>query len=266
MAIVLHSGDTQQVSSASSFEVLVGEPSRQLLVMSGIAIPAFWTNHDEEVNRTEIVVHLGVFVARLEHATAHVGLASIANDETNFLFALDNARVELDPRSGELLLKVDAALLGEETWLHRFGYQIVAHVHRVAARISGTIRLPRDILDIEGWSTPDVASLFVISANRIEQLPPSGSGMQFVTEKLIPVAHGHIERVRTDDGDAYVDYAIDSCPFNVPLRVEVELVGRLDLPSVGVGQTAGPRPVVLSASQPSATGVDFGVGRFRGPN
>ena len=264
MAIVLHTSDPRQVSSPSVFEVLVGEPARQLVILSGIAIPEFWTNHDEEVNRTEIVVHLGVFVAGLDRATAHVGLASIANDETNFLFALDNARVDVDG-NGELLLHVDAALLGEETLIHRFGYQVVAHVHRVRARISGTIRVPKDILDIDGWSTNDVASLFEITANRVEQVPPSGSGMQFATERLIPVAYGHVVQVRTTRSDAFVDYAIDGCPFNVPLRVEVKLVGRLALPAVGVGQTAGPRPVLLSGSQPDAAGVDFGVGRFQGP-
>jgi hypothetical protein len=264
LPIILSALDPKQVASPSSFDVLIGEPARQLIILSGIAIPEFWTNHDEEVSRDEIVVKLGVFVARLERATAHVGLASIANDETNFLFALDTATVEAEPGTGELTLRVNAAILGEETLIHRFGYQIVAHAHRVFAQISGTIRLPREILDIEGWGAPDIASLFEITANRIEHVPTAPG--QFAFDKLVAVAAGRTGVVRGTRTDAFIDYTIDGCPLNLPLIVEVRLVGRLALTGVAVGQTAGPRPVLLTNLKPDATGVDFGVGRLRGPN
>ena len=257
MTIHLSVLDPKQVSSPSSFEVQIGEPAQRLMIFSGIAIPEFWTNHDEEVNTTDIVVHLNAFVSSLDRAVSHVGLASIANDETNFLFALDQSKVELDP-SGELLLHVWASLLGEETLIHRFGYQVVAHVHPVAARISGTIQIPRDILDIEEFDDADVAGLFTISANRTERVP-SGP---FVFDKLIPLAWGVTGSRRTSQQANFVDYAIDACPFNAALTVDVTLEGRLRISSVVVGQVAGPRPVVLTTSQPDATGVDFSVGRL----
>jgi hypothetical protein len=257
MTIHLSVLDPKQVSSPSSFEVHIGEPARRLMVFSGIAIPEFWTNHDEEVNTTDIVVHLNSFVSSLDQAVSHVGLASIANDETNFLFALDESNVELDA-SGELLLHVWASILGEETLIHRFGYQVVAHVHPVAARISGTIQVPKDILDIKGWDDAAVAGLFTITANRIEQVTTG----PFLFDKLIPVAWGATGALRTSPKANFVDYTIDACPFNMPLTVEVVLEGRLHISGVAVGQVAGPRPVVLTTSQPDATGVDFSVGRL----
>ena len=257
MAIHLSVLDPKQVSSPSSIEVLLGPKSQRLMIFSGIAIPEFWTNHDEEMSTTEIVVHLNAFVASLDRAVSHVGLASIANDETNFVFALDASKVELD-EAGELILKVTASLLGEETYIHRFGYQVVAHVHPVAARISGTIQVPKDILDIEGWDAPAASGLFAISANRIEKIVTG----PFLDEKLIPVAFGTTVAVRTAPTANFVDYVIDGCPFNIPLIVDVKLQNELHLSGVVVGQVAGPRPVILTTVQPDASGVDFSVGRL----
>lgn len=68
-------------------------------------------------------MRLGVHVARLEpDSVTNIGLASIENDETNFLLAVDSGVPEIEQPSGELLLRVQAAILGEETDLHRFSY------------------------------------------------------------------------------------------------------------------------------------------------
>jgi hypothetical protein len=255
--ITLSALDPKQVSSASSFEVLVGEPGQRLLILSGIAIPEFWTNHDEELHQDEIEVKLGVYVASLDEAVAHVGLASIENAETNFVFNLGTARVEVDG-DGQLVLRVWAAILGEETLIHRFGYQVVAHVHKVAARISGTILVPKEILDMQSLSEAEVAGSFDITANRIEKIT-SGP---FLDEKLIPVGWGATGDVRDDEANCYVDYAIDACPFNISLKVQVKLQGRLTISGIAVGQVAGPDPVILTTAQPDASGVDFSVGRL----
>jgi hypothetical protein len=260
MAIVLSALDPKQVASASQFEALVGEPAQRLLIMSGIAIPEFWTNHDEEESRQEVIVRLGVFVAILDRAVVEVGLASVENDETTFRFAVDEARVELEPGSGELILRVNAAVLGEETYLHRFGYQIVAHVRRARAQISGVIGVPVDVLDLGRLTPQDVPAAFEISANRVERGGVPGG---FAFDKLIPVAFGATGAVRRgSEGMGFVDYVIDNCPFATPLTVEVKLAGRFWPGSVGVGQVAGPRPVTLTGAAPDASGVDFAVGRF----
>ncbi len=258
MAISLSALDPSQVASASQFEVLVGDPAQRLLIMSGIAVPEFWTNHDEEPNQADIVVRLGVHVAALERAVVNVALASIENDETNFAFAVNSGGVELD--GGELVLKVGAVILGEETYLHRFSYQIVAHVRRARAQISGVIAVPADVLDVRELSPADLGAAFEISANRTERGGVPGG---FAFDKLIPVAWGAVGAVRPGPAHThFVEYTIDNCPFAVPLTVEVKPVGTRWRGAVGAGQVAGPRPVTLTGSAPDASGIDFSVGRF----
>jgi hypothetical protein len=260
--ITLSATDDEQVASATRMEVLLGEPAKRLLIFSGVAIPDFWTNHDEEVRTDEIVVKLGDHVAVLDEAVAHVGLASITNDETAFLFNLAQAVVELEEGSGELMLRVPAGILGEETRLNRFGYQVVVHVTRVTARISGTIRVPRGILDISGFGPNEVDALFDITANRTER---TGGPGEFVNEKLVPVRSGVEGEVRDAEDAHFVDYVIDACPFNVPLVVDVRLTGRLDNPELAASQSAGERPVLLTSKSPEANGIDFDITRFKGP-
>lgn len=260
MAITLSALDPKQVASATSFEVLLGEPAVRLLILSGIAVPEFWTNHDEETNQQEILVRLGVHVAQLDNAVTNLGLASIENDETNFLFAVDSGVLELEQPSGELVLRVQAAILGEETYLHRFSYQIVAHVRRARAQISGVIGVPADIRDVQGLSPADLNAAFEITANRVERVSPPGG---FAFDKLIPMQVGQAHRVRRGtNGMQFVEYSIDNCPFATPLVVEVKTTGPNWPGSIGVGQVAGPRPVTLTGLAPDASGVDFSVGRF----
>lgn len=260
MTIVLSALDPKQVASATQFEVLLGEPAQRLLIMSGIAVPEFWTNHDEETNQQEIIVRLGVHVAQLDKAVTNLGLASIENDETNFLFAVDSGQLELEQSSGELILRVAAAILGEETYLHRFSYQIVAHVRRARAQISGVIGVPADIRDVKGLTPADLAAALEITANRVE---PGGVPGGLAFDKLIPVAIGAAGAVRRRrDGMQFVEYAIDNCPFATPLIVEVKLAGAGWVDSLGVGQVAGARPVTLTGIAPDANGVDFSVGRL----
>jgi hypothetical protein len=261
MAIVLSALDPKQVASATQFEVLLGEPAQRLLIMSGIAVPEFWTNHDEETNQQEILVRLGVHVAQLDKAVTNLGLASIENDETNFLFAIDSGQLELEAATGELVLRVVAAILGEETWLHRFSYQIVAHVRRARAQVSGVIGVPKDIRDLAELPPAALAAAFQITANRVERGGVPGG---FAFDKLIPVAVGAPGAVRRgNDNMQFVEYTIDNCPFATPLIVDVKLVGGGWSGSVGVGQVAGPRPLTLTGVAPDATGVDFSVGRFQ---
>jgi len=261
MAIILSASDPNQVASATSFEALVGEPAERLLVMSGIAIPEFWTNHDEEPRADEIIVRLGVHVASLDDSTVHVGLCGISNDETNFTFSLNTAVLKVEPGTGELLLSVGAVILGEKTLIHRFGYQVVAKVRKVAARIEGVIAVPVDILDVSRLSPAELAVQFKITASRIErQAPPPGG---FAWDRLIPVKFGKVDDTASArEGVSFVAYTIDGCPFFTPLQVDVEPVGRLATLGVGVAQVAGPRPVTLTNLAPDASGVDFAVARF----
>jgi hypothetical protein len=228
------------------------------MIFSGIAIPEWRVNDDDKVYNGEFIVKLGVNVSALLKAVSHVGLASISNDETGFTFATDAGKLEMEPGTGELQLRVQGGLRGEKTYLHRFSYQIVAHVLKVAARISGTIKVPRAVLDFTQLQPVEIAGQFIIAANRVDVTIPDG-GFQF--ETLVPLAFGETGAMRSNAEDCFVDYAIDGCPFNVPLRVLVDAPtgSRLHAQQAVCSQVAGPRPVLLTNLAPDANGVDFVV-------
>lgn len=260
--VVLHANNPNEVASASSFEVLLGDPAVRLMIFSGIAQPELRVNDDDKIYPDEVLVKLGVNVSLLIKAVSHIGLAAISNDETAFTFATNVGAVEVEGGTGELQLRVQTALRGEKTYLHRFGYQIVAHVPKVSARIAGTIRVPRSILDFMALQPVEVPAQFAISANTVEVVPPSASGgPSFQFERVTPVAWGETGEVRNTDADCFIDYTIDGCPFNVPLRVVADVASgsRLHQQSAVSTQVAGPRPVLLTNTTPEVDGVDFAV-------
>jgi hypothetical protein len=117
--------DPSQVASATILDADLGVGNRHLLVMSGVAI-YMWRIHTDEIARGEVRVKPGVYARDLERASPFVGLASIANDESEFVFATDYPRVDLNPDTGELSLYVQTALQGEWSGFNRFAYQVVA--------------------------------------------------------------------------------------------------------------------------------------------
>jgi hypothetical protein len=256
--IVMHVSDPQQVASASSFEVLLGDPAVRLMIFSGIAIPERHVNDDDHTYPDTLIVKLGVSVSEVVTAVSHIGLASIANAETAFTFATDSGTVEIDPSTSELQLRVESSLRGEESYLHRFGYQVVAHVKKVSARIAGTITVPRSILDLTTLQPVEIAAQFAISANTVT-LVSDPNGIFANWERLTPVAWGQVGETRSDDDECFVDYTIDGCPFNTPLTVNADVASGSQLQSHSAisTQTAGPRPVLLTNTNPEVDGVDF---------
>ena len=258
--ITLHASNPAEVATASFFESFVGDPAKRLLIFSGIAIPSIKVNHDEDIYPHEVIVRLGQFATVLHASVSHVALASVSNDESAFVFAVDSGKLELEA-SGELILRVNTATMGEKTGLHRFSYQIVAHVSAVAARISGTIRVPRAIRDICPEWTRDpqgVMGLFIPTANRRDE---DRSGM-FVVEKFVPLANGVVTGTRRAKEDCFIDYVIDNCPFNVPLHVHVDLASWFPSPPCVCGPVSPPAIVTLTTAAPEASGVDFYVSRM----
>jgi hypothetical protein len=106
---------------------------QQVDLYSGIALPEFAV--DDDVVREEIIVRLPGPIGEGFQATTALNLASISNTGSDFLFATDAAWVELDPPTGDLLLHVQLAAGGDESWLHRFGY----HVNVLSAPVEATI-------------------------------------------------------------------------------------------------------------------------------
>ena len=256
--ITLTKNTPGQLVSASSFDVLIGEPNRRLIIFSGIACPEIHVNDDENVYQDEVLVKLGVTVSVVHTSVIQVGLASISNGESTFAVAVDTGKLEIDLATSELQLRVNTGVLGEKTALSRFSYQIVTDVSKVAARITGQIRVPRNILDVAKYSQPELNSIFRISANRVEQvIPDPGGSPSFAFEKIIPVAAGSPGHIKSNKEDVFVEYTIDGCPFNIPLRVLVDTGGLLSAKAAFCGQVAGSRPVVLTNVEPEASGVDF---------
>jgi hypothetical protein len=156
-------------------------------------------------------------------------------------------------------LRVQAAVLGDDTALHRFSYQIVAKVTRVASQIAGSIRVPRNLLDLANKTHSEVEATFRVTAYRIE-IPPSVPKPTFVPENLIRVAPGQLGAVTAAGEESFVSYTIDGCPFNTPLRVQIEVSGNLQ--GLAALQVTGPRDIHLTSIVPAVGGIDFAVVRL----
>lgn len=263
---VLHAGDSSQVPSSSSFEVLLGDPTLTLIILSGVASPELNVDDDSNIYRDQVFVKFGINVSAIQTAVTQVGLASISNGESSFVFAADSGRLEVDPATGELQLVVQTAISGEDTGLSRFSYQVVANITKVGSRIAGTIRVPRTVrdlshlVDLEFSPSPaflasELMALFRVTANRIEPIPAGPGG--FATEKLIPIATGKFVSVKCGPEECFISYVIDGCPFNIPLKVECEVTSALH--GLTAAQVAGPRPVTLTNLVLAVSGVDFSI-------
>jgi hypothetical protein len=258
---VLDARDPQQVASATVLDADLGVGNRHLLVMSGIAIYG-WTIDTDETAHGEARVLLGVYARELEQATPFVGLASISNDETAFVFATDSARVDLNPETGELSLYLRTAVMGEWSGFNRFAYQVVATVVRVGSSISGTITWPKTLMKPPSNDPATVAPHLTVVANRHELTPPSG--LFGPMDKLTPLVPGAILSVSVGRSECQATYRIDNPPMAMPLKVTLG-VGSGFAPvaagTVVAGQTSGPDVFTLSPFSPSET-IDFAIGQI----
>jgi hypothetical protein len=257
---ILDVRDPNQVVSVSQIDADLGVANRRLLVLSGIALTD-WKLDSDELHRGETQVRLGVYASNLEQWSAFVGLAHISNDETSFVFATDTARVELDPNTGELLLFVNTALLGEWSYLGRISYQVVVTVVRVAPHIAGTITWPKTLFTPPSRDVSTVAGSLTVLANRYERISPPGL---FPYDKLTPVMPGQIVRLDISRTDFVAYYRIDNPPMAVDLQVTVNATGpafQVPAPAaIAVGQVAGPHVFKLTGGAPFADGIDFAIG------
>src|SRR5882672_1098958 len=155
--------DANQVASVSVVDADLGVGGRRLLVLSGIAITD-WKLDSDELHAGENQVRLAVYARNLEQWSAFVGLASIGNDETEFVFAADSARVGLDPYTGELILYFNTAILGEWSYLGRVSYQVVATVVRVTPHIPGRITWEKELFTPPSRDISTVAGELVVLA------------------------------------------------------------------------------------------------------
>jgi len=261
MEQVLHANDSNQVASATFLDADLGVGNRHLLVMSGIAI-YMWTIDTDELTHGEVRVMLGVYARELEHASPFVGLASIANDESEFVFATDYARLDLDPDTGELSLYVRTALQGEWSGFNRFAYQVVATIVRTGTFVQGTISWPTSLMRPQSNDPSTVASHLEVRANHHEMT--SGDGIFGPMEKLTPVTPGAIQSLTLGNDRCEARYRIDNPPMALPLKVTAN-VGPGFAPGAGgtilAGRVSGPDVFTLSPFRTSET-VDFAISQI----
>lgn len=260
--------NVNQVSGHSVIDADLGIGGRRLMVLSGIAIPS-WTVDSDELHQTDCRVNLRVQAGNVESASIYVGLASIRNDDTSWVFASDVARWEVNG-AGELILIVHLALLGEPSSLYRFSYQVVLTTRVVTTEISGKIRWkpgvfapPESALTASG-----IGPLLRVSLNErtVTRIAGSSTSFGFENETLRPIGAGEIVNVLLAEGEYSADYRISGCPKGIELKVTVDPVG---FPPgkiyVTFPEQNGGDVVKLSVADPSRTNVDFRVDIHRGP-
>jgi hypothetical protein len=222
-------------------DVRVGDPSVHWLIFAGIAVPE-WELNDDHIQRSDVLIDLGVDVTQVLDYTATAGLATIANVDSDFIFGTD--KITLEQRGRRLFLRVALALVGESV-LHRFGFQ--AHVKAVIDEplIAGTIRWKKGI---EEHSRDE--RLFSVTANLAEWQPGS------LGPNLIPIQDAQVTvDAPVLNQDTYeVPYSIRNLPIETPIYVQVNIVSDA-FTVVGNGQ------LFVSAVTPS----DLPIANVAGP-
>lgn len=228
-------------------------PGTKGVVISGIAVPDWHINDDGHTYRQQYTIDLGYPAIEVTYATASVGLASIYNGGSAFLFATDDYTVGIDPNTQNMTLTVDLACLGAPSNLSRIAYQVVATIVTKQTGISGTITFPHGLFGSAPNTPAGLKSLFVISADMYVQDPGSGG---FGSGHLVLVQYGAITSVTTQGNNVVASYNIPSPPFNLNLQVSVAMTPQRP-PYTGFSQTAGPSQITVTVQNPNVAGVNF---------
>jgi hypothetical protein len=193
------------------------------------------------VRRFEVGVVLALDV-RLEHRVSE------------FVFAADLARVDLDENTGEIRLWIHTALQGEESHFQWIAYQVVATYVRVGTSIEGTIRWPTSLMSPASHFPSAVEPHFKIFANHREM--SAGTSELQPWEVLTPVVQGHVERLSVASGECTAHYRIENPPMAMPLKVTVTVDSAFASRTVVAERSTGPEIFTLSPMHPSEV-VDF---------
>lgn len=254
--INLDSNNPQQVVSKSELEIDLA-PNEKMYVLSGIALPEWVLTDDGHDYVQDVYVNLRKAVKDVEQSTLTVGLSSIENSHSSYLFAADEAELQQDPVTQELILHVKCVARGDVNKFHRFSYQVVVRVTTQVTGISGRIFWPVSLFNGSGFADVDAAQSFQVTANIITDIPAGGWGFgQTITTQ---VAAGATGAVRVLPDIVEVPYQIVGAPYGSPLTVLVKVTKPFPVPSAVAQQTAGPAPVTITPAAPGIAGVDFEV-------
>jgi hypothetical protein len=254
-----HAANQNEVGSVNTITADIAG-GRQLIVTSGIVLRD-WVIRDGNMQTESLQVFLNVTARNLEQVSAFVGLASIANEDTEFTFATDSAVVTIEPNTGELILHVNTALLGDSA-LNRISYQVVATVVSIDSSITGSITWSPSLYVPNPQQASTVAPEIPIFADKYELIPGTAGSLTIVgadQERLTPQTQGEIESFDFDGKTCVARYRIVNPPKAMPLKVVVT-------PSTAFGggakvqanRISGPEVLTLTLSQPDVQ-VDFEI-------
>ncbi len=259
----LDASNPTQVTGQSVLRADLGVGGRHLLVVSGTALAEYRIDSDE-THRTECRVLLRVPAGTIEQSTVHTGLASIANDDTEWVFATDESRVEVDA-AGDLVLVTNLAVMGEPSGLHRFSYQVVATTRVVVAEISGVAAWPTAWFRPANTDPSALAGRVTVVANE-RTVTPLGGPFGGTEEHLVPVTPGQVYAVSIGERECTASYRISEPPRGRELKVVVTAHG-FDAPDYVSFNPVTPNGDIhtLTTAQPVRGNVDFRADAFVGP-
>jgi hypothetical protein len=240
------------IPSAPFLEFDTLTPGTKGVIFSGIAVPEWHINDDGKIYREPYTIDLGYPALNVTDATAAVGLASIYNGGSAFLFASDSWTIQIDPNSQHLTLTVNLSCLGAPSNLSRIAYQVVATIVIPETGISGTITFPQGLFGAAPLTPAGLKSLLVISANTFI----SGGGGGFGSGQTYLVQYGAITSVTTQGSNVIASYNMASPPFNLPLSIQVNPANAFP-PNDAIVQIAGPSPITITLQAPAVNGVNF---------
>lgn len=248
------------VASPSSLTVYVGDPPRQLQIFSGVAVVE-WKS-EEDLDREDVLVRLGATTTETFSWTAHAGLASISNEDSDFVFALDAVSVEVDAVDRVLRLRVPIAVQGEPAVLHRFSYTVHVLSDPIVAKITGHISWARSWGDPTFAVTRNRAAMFRVSVGHTQSVPGPAGG--FAQTKFVEQVAGFSTPPIASEDRWIAAYEVDNVPLGRLWEVRPALLaGALNGPPhpflTNPGFQPFPQRVQLSKAQPSASGVDFSM-------
>ncbi|MFM9707849.1 hypothetical protein [Streptomyces galilaeus] len=244
----------QHVVGHSVLKADLGVGGRSLIVISGIALPE-WRIDSDETHRLDCRLMLREPAGMIEQSAVHVGLASIGNGDSEWVFATDQARLAVEAE--ELVLIINLAVMGEPSSLNRFSYQIVLTHRMVVSEITGTISWPTAWLRPTAPTPAGVSGVFSLRANELTTTPASGP-LGGTVEHLLPLTPGEIVSVVIGEETCLATYRIAEPPLGRNLKVTVAA----RKPN-GAGETmldpvaANGDLMTLSVAQPTRTNVDF---------
>jgi hypothetical protein len=240
----------QQVASSRSIQVRLGNPPAHLVILTGIAIPSWDSQDEDDMNGAEVIVNLRMPAVRLLQWTASIGLANIVNEDSDFTFGTDQVELELVKTNLELHACIVVA--GEPSYLNRFSYEATAVIEIEEPLIAGTIRWQDGTLD--GGPAGGGPWFELRATTHVDDGTPFGRDDQVLASDTGFVQPSHTGTINE------LPYALHGLPFEVPLTISVSPNSLVPSPGhlLRLEQVSGPpQPITLTGQRPQVLDLDF---------